>query len=185
LIRRIFTPLRIAILGIVILIFCSVFAFFYAKYARMIDARLRGDIVVRTTGIYASPRIIRVSQAMTLPSLKSYLDGIGYVESSKDADSNRGRYLIKGNVIDIQTSAVSVINGSRQFPNLTIIFGAGGKGITKITDSDTKRNLDSSVLEPELVTAISNEKQRQKQKLVSFKDLPRDYINAVVAIEDR
>src|SRR5262249_24689528 len=128
---------------------------------------------------------IRVSQAMTLPSLKSYLDGIGYVESSKDADSTRGRYLIKGNVIDIQTSANSIINGSRQFPNLTIVFGAGGKGITKITDSDTKRNLDSSVLEPELVTAISNEKQRQKQKLVSFKDLPKDYVNAVVAIEDR
>ena len=151
----------------------------------MIDARLRGDIVVRTTGIYAAPRTIRVSQGMTLPSLKSYLDGIGYVESSKDADSNRGRYLIKGNTIDIRTSAASVINGSRQFPNLTLVFGAGGKGITKITDSDTKRNLDSSLLEPELVTAISNEKQRQKQKLVSFKDLPKDYVNAVVAIEDR
>jgi len=185
LIRRIFTPVRLAILGVITLIFISVFAFFYAKYARMIDARLRGDIIVRTTGIYATPRTIRVSQGMTLASLKSYLDGIGYVESSKDADANRGRYLIKGNIIDIRTSAASVINGSRQFPNLTIVFGAGGKGITKITDSDTKRNLDSSLLEPELVTEISNEKQRQKQKLVSFKDLPKDYINAVVAIEDR
>jgi penicillin-binding protein 1B len=185
LIRRIFSPLRLAILGILLLIFGSVFAFFYAKYARMIDARLRGDVILRTTGIFATPRIIRVSQGMTLPSLKSYLDGIGYVESSKDADANRGRYLIKGNIIDIRTSGASVINGSRQFPNLTIVFGAGGKGITKITESDTKRNLDSSVLEPELVTEISNEKQRQKQKLVSFKDLPRDYINAVVAIEDR
>ena len=185
LIRRIFTPLRLAILGILILIFVSVFAFFYAKYARMIDARLRGDVVLRTTGIYAAPRTIRVSQGMTLASLKSYLDGIGYVESSKDADATRGRYLIKGNIIDIRTSGASVINGSRQFPNLGIVFGPGGKGITKITDSDTKRNLDSSVLEPELVTAISNEKQRQKQKLVSFKDLPKDYVNAVVAIEDR
>jgi penicillin-binding protein 1B len=185
LIRRIFTPLRLAIFGIFALIFFSVFAFFYSKYARMIDARFRGDVVVRTTGIYAAPRTVRVSQGMTLASLKSYLDGIGYVESSKDADSSRGRYLIKGNIIDIRTSGTSIINGSRQFPNLTIIFGPAGKGITKITDSDTKRNLDSSLLEPELVTAISNEKQRQKQKLVSFKDLPKDYVNAVVAIEDR
>ena len=185
LIRRIFTPLRLAILGILVLIFISVFAFFYAKYARMIDARLRGDVIVRTTGIFATPRTIRVSQGMTLASLKSYLDGIGYVESSKDADAGRGRYLIKGNIIDIRTSSASIINGSRQFPNLTIVFGPGGKGLTKITESDTKRNLDSAVLEPELVTEISNEKQRQKQKLVSFKDLPKDYINAVVAIEDR
>jgi penicillin-binding protein 1B len=177
--------LRLAIFGLLALVFFSFFAFFYAKYARMIDARFRGDVVVRTTGIYAAPRTVRVSEGMTLASLKSYLDGIGYVESSKDADSSRGRYLIKGNIIDIRTSGTSIINGSRQFPNLTIVFGPAGKGITKITDSDSKRNLDSSLLEPELVTAISNEKQRQKQKLVSFKDLPKDYINAVVAIEDR
>ena len=185
LIRRIFSPLRLAILGIIILIFGSVFAFFYAKYARMIDARLRGDVILRTTGIYATPRTIRVSQGMTLASLKTYLDGIGYVESTKDADASRGRYLIKGNTIDIRTSGAAVINGSRQFPNLAIVFGPAGKGIIKLTDIDTKRNLDSTVLEPELVTEISNEKQRQKQKLVSFKDLPKDYINAVVAIEDR
>src|SRR6185295_5704216 len=42
----------------------------------------------------------------------------------------------------------------------------------------------SALVEPEMMTAISNEK-RQKQKLVSFKDLPKDYINAVIAIEDR
>src|SRR5262249_29425520 len=33
-------------------------------------------------------------------------------------------------------------------------------------------------------TAFSNDR-RQKQKLVSFKDLPKDYVNGVVAIEDR
>jgi len=177
--------MRLVILAILALIFFSVFAFFYSKYARMIDARLRGDVVVRTTGIYAAPRLIRVSQGMTLASLKSYLDGIGYVESTKEADSSRGRYLIKGNVIEVRSSGGAIINGTRQFPNLSVVFSANGKGVSKITDLDTKRNLDSSVLEPELVTAISNDKQHQKQKLVSFKDLPKDYVNAVVAIEDR
>ena len=185
LIRRIFSPVRLAILGILILIFLSVFAFFYLKYSKMIDARFRGDIAVRTTGIYAAPRVIRAGQGMTLASLKNYLDGIGYVDSTKDADSNRGRYQIKGNSIEIHTSSDAIINGVRQFPSLNIAFAASGKGVSKITDIDTKRNLDSSLLEPELVTAISNEKQRQKQKLVSFKDLPKDYVNAVVAIEDR
>ena len=185
LLRRIFSPLRLAILGVLLVIFSCFFAFFYLKYARMIDARLRGDIVVRTTGIYAAPRTIRSGQAMTLASLKSYLDGIGYVDASKDADSNRGKYQIKGNTIEIHTSRDAIINGVRQFPSLDITFANSGKGVGKITDVDTKRNLDSSLLEPELVTAISNEKQRQKQKLVSFKDLPKDYVNAVVAIEDR
>ena len=172
LLRRIFSPVKLAILGILLLIFGSVFSFFYFKYSKMIDARLRGDVVVRTTGIYAAPRTIRVGQSATLASIKSYLDGIGYVESTKDADSKRGRYLIKGNSIDIYTSSDAIINSARAFPNVAIVFGASGRGVTKITDLDTKRNLDNFALEPEMMTAISNEKQRQKQKHVSFKDLP-------------
>jgi penicillin-binding protein 1B len=161
-----------------------VFAFFYFKYSRLIDARFRGDVLARTTGIFAAPRSIRIGQGMTAASLKSYLDGIGYVESTKDADSKRGRYQIKGNTIDIHTSSDALINGTRQFPNISVQFGSNGKTITHISEIDTKRNLDSALVEPEMMTALSNEK-RQKQKLVSFKDLPKDYVNAVLAIEDR
>jgi penicillin-binding protein 1B len=185
LLRRIFSRRLFIILGVLALICGSIFAYFYVKYSRLIDARLRGDVIVRTTGIYAAPRMIRNGSAATLASIKSYLDGIGYVESTKDADSKRGRYAIKGNSIDIYTSSDAIINGARQFPNLALAFGAGGKGVAKITDLETKRNLDSALLEPEMMTALSNDKQRQKQKLVSYKDLPQDYRNAVVAIEDR
>lgn len=172
------------LLGILALIAFSGFAFFYFKYSRMIDARFRGDVLIRTTGIYAAPRTIRVGQGLTPQYIKSYLDGIGYVESSKEADSRRGRYQVKGTTIDIYTSGDAIINGARQFPSVSIAFGSGGKSISRITDLETKRQLDSALLEPEMMTAISSEK-RQKQKLVSFKDLPKDYINAVVAIEDR
>ncbi|HET9532415.1 MAG TPA: PBP1A family penicillin-binding protein [Blastocatellia bacterium] len=185
LLRRFFNPVTLSILGVLVLVFVFLFAFFYIKYSGMIDARFRGDVLVRTTGLYAAPRPLRVGQPVTLASLKSYLDGIGYVESSKEADRKRGRYQIKGNSIEINVSEDAVINGSRQFPNLHVTFGAGGRVISKITDADTRRDLDSTLLEPEMMTAVSNEKQRQKQKLVSFRDLPKDYINAVLAIEDR
>lgn len=185
LLRRIFTRKLFIILGVLALVVGSIFAFFYVKYSRMIDARLRGDVLVRTTGIFAAPRMVRTGSGATLASIKSYLDGIGYVESTKEADSKRGRYTIKGNSLEIYTSSDAVINGARQFPNITLAFAGSGKGITKITDIDSKRNLDSALLEPEMMTALSNDKQRQKQKLVSYKDLPKDYINAVIAIEDR
>ncbi|HWX41941.1 MAG TPA: PBP1A family penicillin-binding protein [Blastocatellia bacterium] len=184
LLRRLFTPTRLIILGVLASFLLAVFAFFYFKYSSMIDARLRGDVFVRTTGIYAAPHSIHVGSGLALASLKNYLDGIGYVESSKDADSKRGRYSIKGNSIEIHTSNNAVINQVRQFPNVIVAFAASGKGITKISDVDTKRNFDSILLEPEMMTEVSNEK-RQKQKVVSFKDLPKDYINATIAIEDR
>jgi len=185
LLRRIFTPVRLAILGVLLLIFGSVFTFFYVKYSSLVDARLRGDVLIRTTGIYAAPKTLRPGLSLTLAGLKSYLDGIGYVESSKEADSKRGRYQVNGNTLELHSSSDALINHVRQFPNLLVTFGPGGKGITKLTDLDTKRNLETTSLEPEMLTAFSNDEKRQKQKLVSFKDLPKDYVNGVVAIEDR
>lgn len=184
--RRLFSPLTLSILGIFLIIGVGVFAYFYVTYSRMIEARLRGDVIIRTTGIFAAPRTIRDGQgSWSLQSLKSYLDSIGYVESSKDADAKRGRYEIKGNTIELRTSNDALFNGVRQFPNLAITFRANGKGVDKIIDLDSKKNLDSALIEPEQLTAISNDKQNQRQKLVSFKDLPKDYVNAVLAIEDR
>jgi penicillin-binding protein 1B len=183
--RRIFSPITLSILGLLIAIAAGTFAYFYHTYSQMIDARLRGDITIRTTGLYAAPRAIRVGQqGWTLQSLKAYLDNLGYVESGKQADAKRGHYEIKGNSIEIQTSSNAVVNSVRQFPNISVTFG-GGKGVTKITSLENKKNLETAMLEPELLTAISNDKQNQRQKLVSYKDLPKDYINAVVAIEDR
>jgi penicillin-binding protein 1B len=182
--RRLFRPRNLALLGILILICSSVFIYFYVRYSRMIDARFRGEVAVRTTGLYASPRSIRVGSGATLAATRNYLEGIGYVERTKDADAKRGRFAVRDNLLEIYTSSGAIIGGARQFPNLLVKFGAGGKGVAKITDIDTKKNLDSALLEPEMITAISNEK-RQKQKIVSFKDLPKDYIDAVLAIEDR
>lgn len=183
--RRIFSRKLLIALIILALICGSIFAFFYVKYSALIDARLRGDVIVRTTGIYAAPRTIRQGSAATLGSIKAYLDNIGYVDASKEADTKRGRYSDKGTALEIHSSADAVINGTRQFPNVLITFGTGGKVVKQITDLDSKRNLDQAQLEPELMTAISNDKARQKQKIVTYKDLPKDYINAVVAIEDR
>jgi penicillin-binding protein 1B len=184
--RRLFSPITLSILGILLLAGVIVFAYFYSSYSSMIDARLRGDILIRTTGIFAAPRSIRDGQSSwTLASLKSYLDSLGYVDSGKEADARRGRYQVKGNTIEIRTSGDAVINGTRQFPNIVVSFNASGKGVDKIVDLDSKKTLNSAMLEPEQLTAVSNEKEKQKQKLISYKDLPQDYINAVVAIEDR
>jgi penicillin-binding protein 1B len=186
LLRRIFTPARIAILAVLVLIMVCVFTFFYFRYSAIIDARLRGDVLIRTTGIYSAPRPLKLGAGSTLASLKGYLDQLGYVSdtTANNPDTKRGHYTIRGSVIDIHVSHDAGIEGSRQFPDVTVTFAPNGRAVTKITDLDTKRNYDSILLEPELMTEVSNE-GRQKQKIVAFKDLPKDYINATLAIEDR
>ena len=182
--KRIFSPLNISIVAGLALIAGSIFTYFYFKYSAVIDARLRGDVFIQTTGIYSAPRPIKVGAGTTLSSLKAYLDQLGYVESGADSNSNRGRYAIHGSVLDIHTSHDAFVNGALRFPNLAVTFAPGGKAISKIVDLDSKRSYESTQLEPEMMTEVSNEK-RQKQKIVSFKDLPKDYVNAAVAIEDR
>jgi penicillin-binding protein 1B len=182
--QRLFTPLNIAIVASLGLIAMCVFTFFYFRYSAIINARLRGDVFIQTTGIYSAPRPLKVGTGTTLVSLKAYLDQLGYVESLKDSDSNRGQYIIRGSVVEIHTSHDAVVNGGRQFPDLAVTFTPNGRAVTKISDLDTKRNYESAQLEPEMMTEVSNDK-RQKQKIVLFKDLPKDYVNATVAIEDR
>jgi len=184
LLRRIFNRYVLITLAALAVIAGCVFAYFYTKYSAVIDARLRGDVLIRTTRMYAAPRPIRSGSGSTLQVMKAYLDSIGYVESSKDADAGRGRYLLKGNSIEIRASSSAVIDRVQRFPSVAVSFGAGGRGITKISDLDTRRNYDQVELEPGLLTEISNEKH-QKQKIVSFKDLPKDFVNATLAIEDR
>jgi penicillin-binding protein 1B len=171
-------------LGAAGLIPLAAFVFSYVRYSKIIDERLRGEAIIPATAIYAAPRSIKVGQRWNLAGLKGYLDAAGYVETGKEADPKRGRYSIKGNAVEIRSSQEAIIDGKRQFPNIAIWFGADGKVIRKIFDLDSKRNLESAQLEPPLLTALSNEK-RQKRKIVSFKDLPKDYINAVLAAEDR
>ncbi|MGH9824901.1 MAG: transglycosylase domain-containing protein, partial [Blastocatellia bacterium] len=182
--RFIFNRYTLSILAVLIIASVTVFGYFYYKYSAIIDARLHGAVLIRTTAIYAAPRPVRVGEPISLTSLKDYLDGIGYVQTTKEADSKRGRYLIKGSSMEIRTGHSAVINDVKQFPDITIAFAPNGKSISRIADLDTKRNYDSTQLEPGLLTEVSSDK-RQKQKLVSFNDLPKDFVNATVSIEDR
>src|SRR5215831_3452305 len=184
LLRRIFNRYVLIAIAVLVVVAGCVFSYFYTRYSAVIDARLRGDVLIRTTRMYAAPRPVRSGSSTTLASLKAYLDSIGYVDSTKDADASRGRYQIKGNSIEIRASSSAIIDRIQRFPNVTVSFGGGGRGINKITDLDTRRNYDQVDLEPGLLTEVSNEK-RQKQKIVSFKDLPKDFVNATLAIEDR
>lgn len=181
--RFVFNRYTLTVFFALLFIAISGFTYFYFKYSSVIDSRLRGAVLIRTTAIYAAPRPIRIGEALSQQSLKGYLDGIGYVQSTKDADAKRGRYLIKGSTIDVRTG--SAASGSvGQFPNVAVTFSSSGRSITKISDLDSKRNYDSVLLEPGLLTEVSND-GHQKQKLVSFKDLPKDFVDATLAIEDR
>lgn len=182
--RRIVTPRKVAVLGIIAAIGLGVFAYFYVQYSRMLDARLRGDVLIRTSGIYAQPRTIRAGQNISVAELRAHFDDLGYTEASDTADSKRGRYRLDGQGMTIEPGIDAIVDGQKIFPSATVTFSKDGSTIARISEPGTNKALQAISIEPELLTTVSNQ-NKEKRKNVEYDDLPKNLVNAIVAIEDR
>jgi penicillin-binding protein 1B len=182
--RRIVTPRRLAVLGVVAAVGLAIFTFYYFKYSRILDAKLRGDVLVRTSGIYAQPKTIKPGQNFPLAALRSYLTNLGYADNANGGGDGRGYFVTQGSTITIEPGADAVFDKTRMFPALTLAYTKDGGQITRITEKGSNRALQTAQLQPELLTTVSNT-EREKRKIVRYEDLPRDLVDAIVAIEDR
>lgn len=181
--RRVFTPRLIFFLGLAVLALTVVFAYFYIIYSRMIDDKLAGNIFVRATGIYTAPIKLRAGQGFKKTELVGYLDQIGYVGDGKPPVAERGRYSVKGNTIEIIPADTARIDGRVVFPHVSVKYNGDGQRVATITDLEQNRAINECLLEPELLTAVNN--QREKRKIIAYKDLPDHLVKSIIAIEDR
>src|SRR5262245_38979780 len=158
--------------------------YYYNRYSAIIDAGLRGDIFVRSAGIYAAPINIRDGSGAKMSDVLAHLKKLGYQQGAPVANDKRGYYSTRNNVIEIYPGSDTKIDGEKAFPNLRITFGRTGDGVQKILDLDTKQPLGQAQIEPELISSIVNQ-EREKRKIIEYKDLPQSLVNAITSIEDR
>jgi len=95
--RGFFTStIGLAILAIffgIFIIVGGIFTYAYTKYARMIDARLSGNILQNTTQIFSAPEHISTAEAWGPDDLTDYLTRVGY---RPEADPNAlGQYTVQ------------------------------------------------------------------------------------------
>lgn len=181
--RRIFTPRLIFVFGLLVLGCTIVFAYYYVIFSEMIDDKLHGNIFVRSTGIYTAPVKLRTGQFYKKAELITYLERIGYLGDDKPSSAERGHYSNKDNYLEIIPSAAARVDGQQLFPRLRLKFSEDSQRISAITSLEENRNLNECNLEPELLTAINADKE--KRKIVEYKDLPDTLVKGVLAIEDR
>jgi penicillin-binding protein 1B len=162
------------------IIFVSVFVYFYVKYSRMVDRRMSGPVFSNAAKIYARPKSVSVGEKLDAQEIIADLRHAGYTEQGRESDSPIGHYRwVQG--------GIEILPGPQSFhpPDAAVIRFSGGK-VSEI--SATGREGDSSKsydLEPVLVTALFEGSDRAKRQLIKFDDLPKDLVNAIVAIEDR
>ena len=172
--------LGLTILGIVFGIFLTtvgLFAYFYMKYGRMIDARLSGHVLQSTTQIFSAPEHISVGQALSPQELTAYLQRAGY---RAETDANAlGQYTVQKSSVDIRPSKLSYFGGSNA---LDVQFT--GKVVRAIRPLSGGSAMETAEIEPELVTNLFDS-AREKRRPVRYDDLPPVLVHAILSAEDK
>src|SRR6266849_2767605 len=152
----------------------GVFTYYYVKYARMIEEKLRAGPFANTSLLYAAPRPVMLGDNGQLDEIASYLRRCGYSESN----SNRlGWFHLRPDAIEINPG-----------PDAEDLEGAVLKvqsgRVTEIISLRDHTERTQYFLEPELITNLFDQK-REKRRIVHFNDIPKVMVNAVLAAEDK
>src|SRR5262245_13615738 len=174
----------LAPLLIIGLILIGALFYYYNRYSAIIDAGLRGDIFVRSSGIYAGPLNLRDGAGTRLNDVVAHLRKVGYQQGAQVPNDKRGYYSVRNSTLDIYPGSDTKIDGEKAFPNLRVAFGRNGEGIQSLVDLDNQQRLGQAQVEPELMTSVVNQ-DREKRKIIDYKDLPKTLVDAITAIEDR
>ncbi|HEX9200241.1 MAG TPA: transglycosylase domain-containing protein [Acidobacteriaceae bacterium] len=180
--------LAIFVLGC-LLIGAIVFGAMYFKYQKIVDDRLAsGPIFANVSQIYAAPREVRVGQHLTVSFIAQDLRRAGY-----NANPQLGTFTLNGNSINIKpgpqsyhsTDGATITTGRTSEADTVSVADAESDSTVRSITADNGASLAAYQLEPQLITALSEDKNRTKRRLVTYKEIPPQMVQAVTAIEDR
>jgi len=156
----------------------SIFSYFYYKYERIVDDRLKQPIFANTAKVYAAPREVRPGQKLTVRLIANELREAGYTDESAPHRSELGTYAESVGSITVHPGPQSY--HAQDGATITI----NGTVVQSISD-DHGQGLASYELEPLLITGLSEDENRSKRRLITYEEIPPNLVQAVVAIEDR
>ena len=158
----------------VALIGACVFGYLYHHYENVVDDRLAaGPLFASVAQIYAAPREVRTGQKMTVTLIAQDLRRAGY-----NSNTQLGSFEVNGDNILIKPGPESY----HSTDGATISATAG---IVKSITAENGAALQAYELEPQLITALSEDKNRTKRRLVNYRDIPPRMVQAITSIEDR
>jgi penicillin-binding protein 1B len=143
---------------------------YYRYYSRMIDRRLDGEVFQRTAELYATPYHIYPGQKLRPDVVISKLQRAGFEPEGSNHSGEGTDELNK------ERLSIRPVTGD----TLQLRFANGY--LTAILRSKGGEQQDA-YLPPELVTSLSDS-NREKRRIVEFKELPPVLVNALIAAED-
>jgi penicillin-binding protein 1B len=152
----------------------AIFGYAYFHYQHVVDDRLAaGPLFASESQIYAAPREVRPGQKLTAAAIASDLRRANYNSNPK-----LGKFDLSGDTIFIKPGPESYHSTDGATIDTT------GGVVQKIT-AENGAALAAYDLEPQLITALSEDNSRTKRRLISYANIPPQLVQAVTAIEDR
>lgn len=161
-------------------LFVAAFAGVYVHFARVIESRMNGPVFANAPRIYARALLARVGDEIDEQTLLAHLRRAGYTEAQQNDVSPIGTIRLLGDGVEVAPGPESA---GQTGPFVVHFSGDRIEGISALSGGTGHR--DMVELEPPLITALSEGQNRSKRQLVTFDQIPKDLVNAVVAIEDR
>ncbi|HTA46503.1 MAG TPA: PBP1A family penicillin-binding protein [Bryobacteraceae bacterium] len=165
----------LAALALILIGGVGFFVHYYRIYSKMIDERLLGGPYSTTSRIFAAPESVAVGDHGTPSDIAAALRRAGYNENRNNPV---GSYTLGAESIDIFPGAEAYFDQEAA----TVKFAAGK--ITRIVSlrDNTERPLYE--LEPQLITNLYD-RNREKQRVVHYDDIPVILRNAILSAEDK
>ena len=170
---------RLLLFVVVVALGCTligaiVFGYYYNHYQHVVDDRLNnGPLFASTSQVYAAPREVRIGQTLTAASIGQELRRAGY-----NSNPQLGTYNVSGDQITIKP-------GPRSFHSTDGATITTTDGTVQSIAADNGAPLRAYELEPQLITGLSEDKNRTKRRLVTYNQIPKAMVDAVTSIEDR
>jgi penicillin-binding protein 1B len=152
----------------------GVFSYFYFKYSRDIDGKLRAGVFSSATLLYAAPRAVTVGESITRDDIAGYLTRCGY---SSQNTNRMGWYLVR-------PDAVEVNPGAEAYDSEGAVIKIANGQVTQIISLRDHTERTQYLLEPQLISNLYD-KKREKRRIVPYADIPKVMIDAVLAAEDK
>ena len=160
--------------------FAGVFIHFYLQFARIIDARLDGNVFGNPAVILGAPSELQVGQPLTVGAVTAHLRKAGYAEGQEGRGV--GSYTVTSKGLEIQPGPESFFrNGQMSEGPAWLEFKSDR--LVSITALNSMTAVKTYWLEPEPITTLFGA-SRAKRRLVRFQDLPKALVDAILAIED-
>jgi penicillin-binding protein 1B len=166
----------------------AIFGYAYLRFARVIDERLHGQREQTIPRIFGRPMEIRRGQWITQAQLVDRLNDLGYAQ--RDAAGQPGQFSVAPHEVTLVPrhgeNRGKVVRARFTIPRAAKPGAPLPPGSERIDRIDVlpSASREKVTLDPPVLTSLMTG-EREKRRQVRLRQIPKDVINAVLAIEDR